>query len=582
MDLTQHAIHTVLHPTAAFYPLPASQPPYMSPTTPPSVPWSHSTLNPKNRIDSLVLPLNPLWRIDGCTALGTQFFACPLFLPPNAIRPYRIDVFIPDPATLSPPLRHLLDLDITFYTHDARRITPLAITSHIVRILDHWSRSLPHPLHRFYHGLPFGSRIVLLNMPYHVKSARIRLFPTHALERQLLSIASLRRLWGQDIVLPPTLDFDQVSYVSQLHDSVCLVYVNGSSLVLKTITSHTKYLYHELRHLISIPPHIHIISRPMHLIVKRCSFGNKEAVIGYTLQFHHHGSLDRVVPFFQLHSRLSLCDKLNWSCQLVSALQHLRHKATVFYPDLRLENIVLSDAGHVVMVDFEQRGVWCEFAAPEVNAIEYMRLLAVDDKIDARIRQRYARLLDKILPKWEAMVENEGYATSPPPSDNYNVPWSCLSPTEQEACEVYMLGRVLWCIFEAKSAPQHSAAWISYLWEPVVEFPKYTTMTPTPVRNLIDQCTRGTRPGLGDLIVRRGNKLVLRRVKKPDASTPRLVQSTARKWWATEIEYSERWLQARSQGFARGNWNHNYYNRPSLRQVCDALEALRLDPLFRS
>ncbi|PHH64552.1 hypothetical protein CDD81_4331 [Ophiocordyceps australis] len=582
MDLSQDSIHTVIHPTAAFCALAASQPPSMSPTTPPSVPWCHSTLNPKNRIESLTLPLEPLWRIDGCTALGTQFFACPLFLPRHAIRPYRIDVFIPEPATLPRHLRVLLDMDATFYTHDGRRIAPLAITRHIVRILDHWTRSLPRPLDRFYHGLPFGSRIVVLNMPHDVKKARIKLFPAHALERQLLSISSLRRLWGQDVELPPTLDFHQVTYVSQLHDSVCLVHVNGSSLVLKTLTSHTKYLYHELRNLISIPPHRHVIARPMHLIIKRCSFGSKEAVIGYTLQFHSHGSLDRVIPFFQLHSRLSLCDKLNWSCQLVSALQHLRRKATIFYPDLRLENIVLSEAGHVVMVDFEQRGVWCEFAAPEVNAIEYMRLLAVDDKIDPLIRQRYVRLLDTTLPQWETMVENENYATSPPPSDNYNVPWSCLSSVEQEASEVYMLGRILWCIFEATSAPQHSTPWISYLWEPVVEFPKYTAMTPAPVRTLIDHCTRGARPGLSDLIVRQGSKLVLRRFENPDASTPRLVQSTARDWWATEIEQSERWLQARSQGMANGNWNHNYYNRPSLRQVYNALEDMRLDPLFQT
>lgn len=96
---------------------------------------------------------------------------------------------------------------------------------------------------------------------------------------------------------------------------------------------------------------------------------------------------------------------------------------------------------------------------PEVNAIEYVRLLAIDDDIDPDVQVKYAALLSGLLPGWEDMGEGEDYAW---PSSGYNVPWACLTRTEQEACEVYMLGRVLWCIFEASNAPQRAAVWLSY------------------------------------------------------------------------------------------------------------------------
>lgn len=235
----------------------------------------------------------------------------------------------------------------------------------------------------------------------------------------------------------------------------------------------------------------------------------------------------------------------------------------MFYPDLRMDNIVLSESGDVVMVDFEQRGVWCEFAAPEVNAIEYVRLLAVDEEIREEISSKYSRILSSLLPGWEDMTEGEGYRW---PTDGYNIPWTCLTPTEQEACEVYMLGRVLWCIFEAKSAPQRAAAWLSYRWEPVVEFPGYTR-TPEPIRDLIDRCTRGRQPGLSKFIVREKNQLVLRTLEGTGLSTAEQVQETARQWWAKEIKASEEWLQQREEGMKAGNWKENYYDRPTLREV---------------
>ncbi|KAJ6446008.1 Tyrosine-protein kinase, active site protein [Purpureocillium lavendulum] len=567
MELSQHSIHDVIHPTAAFSSI-AADIDGAPPSPPHQVPWPQSSLNPKNRIDSLDVPARPLWRIDGCTAFGTQIYAVPLFV--GTIRPYRVDVFIPEPATVSPELRKTLDLDVTFYVRDGSRIAQLGITRHVLRILQHWTSTLENPS-EIYKDLPFGSRIVLHNLPKIVADARISIAPTHYLERQLLGPSALRKYWGDDLDLPPTVDLEDVEYLSQLHDSVCLVKIQGRTCIFKALTSYTKYLYHELKQLLAMPPHPNVIARPVHLVTKRCSFGNKVAVVGFTVENHVHGSLRDLIPFLQVHGQVSLDDKIKWSVQLASGLVHLRNTACIFYPDLRLDNIVLSESWDAVMIDFEQRGVWCEFAAPEVNAIEYVRLLAIDEDIDPEVQAKYSAVLDELLPGWEDMGEGEEYIW---PSRGYNVPWSCLTPREQEACEVYMLGRVLWCIFEASSAPQRAAVWLSYRWEPLVEFPGYTT-TPEPIRDLIDRCTRGRQPGLTKYIVRERDRLVMRELENTGRSTARQVQETARDWWAAEIEASEAWLSARTEGMARGDWNENYYDRPTLREVLEALEAFR-------
>ncbi|KAL7946410.1 hypothetical protein V8C42DRAFT_35999 [Trichoderma barbatum] len=572
MELSQQSIHDVIHPTAAF----SDESIWEQSTTSTAAhaaretPWEESPLNPKNRIDSLEPPARPLWRIDGCTAFGTQFYAVPLFM--ESIPPFRIDVFIPEPATLSAELRSVLDMDVAFYTRDASRISQLGVTQHVLRLLQYWTSTLDDP-RQIYQNIPFGSRIVFNNLPKDVSQVQVCIAPTYYLERQMLSVASFESFWGSHLDLPPTVDIHDVVYLSQLHDSVCLIEYEGKTWIFKALTSYTKYLYHELRQLLSIKAHPNIVARPVHLITKKCTFGSKTAVIGFTLELHVHGSLRDLIPFLQVHDQVSLADKAKWSVQLASALVHLRESSRIFYPDLRLDNIVLSGSGDVVMVDFEQRGVWCEFAAPEVNAIEYVRLLAIDDEIPSHIVDKYASILTSMLPGWEEMGQGEDYVW---PSEGYNVPWACLTPKEQEACEVYMLGRVLWCIFESNSAPQRAAVWLSYRWEPLVEFPGYTR-TPPAMRDLIDRCTRGRQVGLSRLIVRRRDKLVLREFENTGESKAKEVQKTAREWWAKEIAESEAWLKERAEGMKRGDWNENYYDRPSLREVREELDKFLKD-----
>lgn len=565
MELNQDIIKKVVLPTAAYY-LPQLQVSSAAPETC----WQESILNPKNRIDSLDFPKAPSWRIDGCIAHGTQFYAIPLFLGPT--QPHRVDVFIPNHSTLplSSDVRDILDLSTAFHTRETKATRQLGITRHIVRCLQHWTATSEEVWR--YSRFPFGSRIIFHNLPIDVREARITIAPTYHLERQMLSVRQLEILWqGEGIELPPTIDISELHYQSQPHDSVSVVQRDGQTLIFKAITSHTKYLYHELRTLLRVPPHPNIIARPLHLVTKKCGFGSKVAVLGFTLTYHPHGTVRDHLPDLARRGAITQRDEVRWAQQLVRALRHLRKTGRSFYSDLRLDNILLSDTYDLIMVDFEQRGVWSEFAAPEINAIECLRELATAEELPYPPRIRCAYLLTQLLPHWESLVEGEEYVW-PAGKNGYNVAWQCLDEEEQESCEVYMLGRVLWCIFEAQSAPQRAAIWTSYKSEPVVEFPAYSR-TPREMRRLIDWCTEGHVPTLSSVIVRSGNKLVLKEHEATGGSTLDDIYGTAHSFWTRRVTESERWVRDRIANRRMNHRNSAFPNRPSLVVVETFLEA---------
>ncbi|KAK5663659.1 hypothetical protein OQA88_4090 [Cercophora sp. LCS_1] len=596
MELNSASITDVIHPTAAFSQSPQRTPP--ASIEPPS--WLESQLNPKNRIDSLDPPKHPSWRVDGCTGLATQYYVVPLFL--GDIPPMRFDVFIPEEATESLLVRQLLDLNAAFHTKDADRVKRLGITTHILRTLQVWTEQggegAPQSIAEMYTTLPFGSRIVFENLELDIRNIRITIVPTHYIETQLLRLGNLApSLDVPSEAIPEAIEISRLSFVQQLHDSICLVRIRPTAQgthqekhgeqesdrlwILKALTSGTRYLYAELQNLLRIKPHPHVISRPKYLVTKDCRFGNKIGVVGFLLHYHATGSLRDHLPLLRIHGQLTLEAQTKWAIQLASAVLHVREQGRIFYPDLRLDNIVLSDIGDIVMVDFEQRGVWCEFAAPEVNALEYIRILAVDEyaerdtepTLQEEVRERYAGLLSKLLPDWE-FLQSEQFGPLPRNYTSYNISWQCLSPTEQEAAEVYMLGRVLWCIFEGQSAPQHAAVWQSYTREPDFEFPTFK-QTPPEIRDLINCCTRGRRGVLSQLVARRGSKLVLCDSNTDEVQNAAEVLRVAREWWTAEVKVAEDFLQMRLQRIQEGRWDGNYYDRPSLRDVVATLEQFR-------
>lgn len=566
MDLSRRTVEEVVHPTAAF--LRGSDEGQPSSEHASQLSWADSLLNPKNRINSLDLPDKPLWRIDGCTGLGTQYYAVPVCL--SNVPPMRMDIFIPEnqPAHI----REQLDLHKAFHTKDATRLSKLAITKHIIRTLQLWTETTfedTDAFERFYRSKPFGSRLVFENLCFDIRQIHVRVGPNHNLELQLLSLKNLSALWGPALPSIQVIDIFDVHVISVLHDSVCLVRIQGQLFIFKALVSGVKYLYHELKTLCTVEPHANIITRPIHLVKKTCSFGGKHAIVGFTTFYHEHGSLRDYLPQLRIHNRLQRQDQLKWSIQVAQALEHLQSRSSTYYPDLRLDNLVMSKDFDVVMVDFEQRGVWCEFAAPEVNAIEYMHLVAMDDLMPAEIRLKYQEIMTSLVPEYDRL-QQDAYTN---PQDGYNASWIALTPEEQEAAEVYMLGRLLWCIFEGVSGPQKAAIWQSYRWEPDLEFPAYDR-TPAVLRELIDRCTRGRRPNLGSIIVRQRSHLVLRHHTEGGHGANQ-VQAAAMAYWVAELKWAEGFLQERDRLQSQGLWNNNYYNRPRLGEVVQALSEIQ-------
>lgn len=560
----------------------------------PSPSWGQSALNPKNRIETLVPPKKPLWRIDGCTAFGTQFYAIPTFL--DMVPPMRIDVFIPEQAEQPPKVRSLLSLSAAFHTKDAARVSRLGIASYIIRALNIWTMTFAD-FTIIYKTLPFGSRIIFENLPIDLRDLRIRVAPAHHLEGQMPSVRALAALWGvapEDIpsFFPPSIDIFELDVVEQVHDSTSIVRYHDKLLVFKAITSHIKYIYHELHNLILIKPHPNVISRPRHIVTKKCRFGSKRAVLGFTLEYHAPGTLRDILPMRRLNQTLQFQTQLAWCKQITSALIHLHKTDGPFYPDLRLDNIVLTESEQVVLVDFEQRGVWCEFGPPEINAIEYILLIAETKekghhKLGSEITSdslidgdRCSGLLERMLPKYWRLNRTQNYSQVGLEYGGYNIAWLSLTPREREAAEVYMLGRVIYCIFEGVSAPNRATVWQSYRCESDVEFPE-RLRAPKNLSRLIDRCTRGRRPALASKVGRVGD--TLRTVVRKGENTSSLehdkdgklsISSIAANFWQQEVQCAVDFLEERLSRLENGHWNENYYERPCLEEVMAELVSI--------
>lgn len=577
MDLDSLAIHDIVHPTAAF-----SQDEPVSETENhgtgglaqdsihSSSDWETSQLNPKNRIDSLDFPEPPLWRIDGSAGLGTQYYAIPLFL--GKLPPLRIDTFVAEHlGRASPMLRSLLDLDQAFHTKDAARVNRLGITRHIVRTLHLWAKKLidagkQGELEDIFRRQPFGTKLVLENLDWKVANIKISVDPNHDLELRMLSAKDLANMWGMPVDnFPPSISLTDLEFVTQLHDSVCVVrrgtdagtdltgMNDGEQVIFKALSSSNRYLYHELKNLMTIPPHPNIMAKPLHIVTKNCNFGNKKGIVGFTLFYHRTSSIRDLIPWMRIHDKLRVQDQIKWSIQLASGLIHLREVAKTYYPDLRLDNVVLSEEGDAIMVDFEQRGVWCEFGSPEVNNIEFLRILACDDPseftgsdaeptIGEELRTGYSDLLKQLVPDWEQLYFDRDYRHSP---QGYNIPWNALTPAQQEAAEVYMLGRVLWCIFEGQAAPKRGAVWQSYRRETEIEFPSYSERMPAAMRSLIDRCTVGRRRAWSDMISRVQSRVVL---KSGEVVSTAELRKLAKDWWERELKENGLYLDADGRG----------------------------------
>ena len=504
--------------------------------------------------------------------------------------PLHIDTFIPPRSSLPASLRDILQTDLAISTTNSQA-NSLNISNYILRALQVWSDKQPD-LESRYTSMPFGSRIVFNTITSDVRAADIQLVPNFNIERQWLAVSTLENLWRLGAEnWPKIIEIEELMFVKRLHETISLVQIsqNGDTkpYVFKSVLRDIEYFYHELKILLTLPPHPNIISRPHFVVIKKCRFGGKVGVCGFVLDYHASGTLQTAVSNLPSDPKLRLASQLRWAKQLVSALQHIQASSVQFYSNLKLANIVMRssrDGGgyalDVVLIDFEQRSGFFCWAAPEVRYVHALEHLATFST-NADTRSRYTEMLKRYIPTWQPLDTKVKYQN---PRHGYAFPWLALTPREREAAQVFMLGKILWCIFEGVASPGNCISTETFREEASEKvFPEFVD-APVGMRECIRKCTAGASEWEGKRfgVVRRGKKLYS--TDKEDTRDEKAVsveeiEEAARKWWREELHDAEEFLQARIRSQSSGNGGGGkadkfafWRSRPSLKEVADMIE----------
>ncbi|PVH87637.1 hypothetical protein DL98DRAFT_566715 [Cadophora sp. DSE1049] len=520
------------------------------------------------------------WRIDGATLCGTQFYAVPVCLLPD-LAPRRIDVFIPDQQYHPTELLDALQSSLAVCLRDGRDIAALGISRHICAALDHHCESNPRFLDE-YRRLPFGSKLIFEEIKADIREMPLSIVPAHSLEQQTRSVASLKISWSDvaDSNWPESIDINSLMLKRELQDSVSVVGILdgrhgiNEEYIFKSNASEFRCLYHELHLLLACPPHPNIMPRPLYLVTKKSNFGGKRGVYGFILPLLPQGSIRDLLPSRTISQTLPLEEQFAWAQQVTSALIHINEKGGTFYSDLRPDNVLLSTLGsgteRIVLCDFEQRGNWHEWCAPEVLYRVYIENLRVNATTTSH--------------PWEDLVS--GYSTGASDgidADTWiethvphgrNPVWFAMSASKQESAQVYSLGLLIYCIFEGLSNVKINIV-NSWPHDPDIEFPEFRR-SPLAIRDLVKRCTRGARewntsgdPSDRPSPVRRiAGKLypsVQMQTRFGDERLNEAVVETARVWWESQLEDARDFLRCE----ATGKWRAE---RPSLNEVLAALE----------
>ncbi|KAG4441330.1 hypothetical protein IFR05_003193 [Cadophora sp. M221] len=584
MELSLSLLNELGGSFAAFLPIPSQA------TNKPTrlATWDSSRLNPKNRIDSLDLPTEPKWRIDGYGLAGCQVFAYPKFIQHNNL-PLRVDVFLPDQNEVSEALRYDLQWP---KAADAigSNFSGLAISRYILRALQSWS-DRERDFEEYYTGLPFGSKIVVEEIALATQNSRISVTPGFDLERRFLSVKSLQSLWSlPEKGWPPSIQLPQVRLVRQIHESISLVqipHLHGAQIfAMKTHTADPKHLYHELKTLLTMPPHVNIIKPPLYIVTKKSAFGGKQGVCSFILEYYSHGTLRDILMSRTLTGTLALKDQQSWARQIVSALIHINEKAGSYYSDLKPDNILLvptsSTEGELtpLVIDFEQRGNGAPWSHPSILYTQYLKDISLSPKVTPDIRSRYDSLFQAHIAEHISaedashLKKGAKYAN---PAHGYNLSWLSLSPQERESAQVHNLGMFLWCLFEGIPYP-HRELWVESAFYPFMpyEFPEMRR-SPEDIRKVIRMCMGGSgvldvpRRHLG--LVRRGSLVIPKgREEDVDISEDEVVEA-AREYWKEEIDRLEGlWLARDNAGGVVLGQGGMACGTPTLKEVLIMLE----------
>ncbi|KAK1832994.1 hypothetical protein QBC39DRAFT_255371 [Podospora conica] len=565
MEPTSSMFESIMYPTGLYQTGPLRDPGLdLTDACSESELHERSQTNPKNRINSLELPkgIHMQWRIDDADADGTRFFAVPEFALGKP--PLRVDVYIPDQLHHPPGLRGVLESHRAMLV-GGRKLANLGVSRLVLQRLHLWSTtSTPAEIQSTYFSLPFGSRIVLDAISADVSKIPLHIIPNYDIERQWLTVDELQSLWRlAPEQWPPTLDHDALQLQHQIHEAISVVRLahlppSAPTYVFKSVSSDVKYLYHEMRALLTMPPHRHVISKPLYIVTKRCLFGGRVGVCGFILPFYPLGTLrDALYHNDDTTIRFPLLTRLRWARQIVSALSHIRHRSPAgFYTDLKPNNILLVQGAHpedtldTLLVDFEQRGSWYSWSPPEIYRLEYLEMLASSPLTPPAARASYAATLRSLLPTWTPHRRRARYDATTPPPRGYSQAWNSLSSTEAEAAQVFMVGKLLWCVLEGVGFPGGCVTVETFREVPVdLAFPDFRR-APGPLRELVKRCTAGASEWAGRKpgVVRVGDRLFARGRTGRDGEvegTAAETQEAAREWWREEVAEAERFIAAK-------------------------------------
>ncbi|KAJ0124358.1 hypothetical protein J7T55_005696 [Diaporthe amygdali] len=611
-------VERIMHPFATFARTQPSTLHTTSPVTNNTEPeWLSSMLNPQNRPDSLNPGGDILWRMDGCQTDGHRLFITPRFAFNKP--PQRVDIYLSDEDgyRLSEGLRRVLELNKSM-TVPSKKAWRVPLSQHILRALEHWSQSEKN-FEKEYKALPFGSYIAVETICADQAKVKMHLVPWYETEREWMSVQELAELWSKSgtstvVQWPEIIDLQELRLIAQPHEAISIVKIPKLStcskgattlFAFKSVLDDLRYMYHELWRLLTLAPHPNMVARPLFIVTTRSRFGAKEGVCGFVLEYFPRGTMRdllvrsrtnrRVVGDGIPQLRLSVTDKFRIAREITSALLHLQALGT-FYPGIKYTNVVMRErwsgvsdkaddkdkAGcstlSPVLIDFDQRAGRYIWTPPEIHHSMHVEYLAnASDHghmyVPEDIRTRAANLMRVHWPTWqsEKSSRKRGYRSCwdhGEPLNGFSAPWLALTAEERDRCQVYMLGRLLWHLFEEVGAIDHCLH-IEVFREacdfdaarPV--FPAFSegrdcercALTPEPIRRLIQKCTAGAPEWHGKkppLVYRKGRLWAddpgegFEGAEEP-CGAGQAAQEAIRSWWADELQDAERFILDRRQ-----------------------------------
>lgn len=556
--------------------------------------WEISQQNPKNRVDSLTPMMPSTWRIDGAQADGHRLFILPDFAVGKA--PMRIDTYLSDQDEydLPPELRSVLRPHLMMCVK-SRQVGHLPVSQHILRALQYWASRMVD-FEKLYWSMPFGSYLAVGSICVDVREMEFHLIPSYRTEETWLSEQDLQAEWlahGEVVELPEVVDVSELCLWEQPHEAISIVTIPSLTgekrWVFKSILDEVKYMYHELWMLCKTVPHPNIIQRPEYVVTKQSRFGGKKGVCGFIIQYFKFGTLRDALSSASLGLRppSSLKEKLRWTRGIVEGIIHINHDWNSFFSGIKHVNIVMRESNngsglHPVIIDFEQRTGRYPWVPPEIYYINYLEYISNSSFTPPEMRTRATALLQSYIPDWKSdKLKQKRYKFC---KDGYSTAWKALSREEKEGAQVFMLGKLMWYIFETIGAINNGLNLEIFREEDCdLAFPEFK-QTPQTIQGCIRRCTAGAAEWSGryPCVVKARGKLWPRGrtgENGEEAGTEREVLNVAREWWVRELRDAERFVMARkrmkvmSRGLVQDVEFLGFMKaRPSLRELLDMIE----------